>query len=858
VLNLSSSEGLFPNGLRVIVETVPESELAGMALAVDAGSAKDPENQLGLAHLVEHSVFEARHGDTPNVERRLNQLAASWNAQTTHDVVVYHAFAPARAFDGLLGVFADIAAEPLAGVDEAAFSHEQQVVEAERGMRDEHVQGQVASYLYQAIFSSSHPYARPVGGTRESIAGLSLAQAQAFASGNYKPELMTLYVFAPSSLEPFRHVSAAFKARFGGPLAHTEAEKTNTFRSPLTLNDAGALVRHEATVPTPELWLAWPLPAGTVEQRSRAKSLAELVSALIRPSFTSHRAVAGAGCGLIEEVLADVLACQITLNDTHDPEEVIARTLSELRQGFGEAKSNHGWSWSVQRDAAVSASLALESPETRTAIGAEQAREFQNPFLDFEVVGGLANLDLNQVTSMGFELADRKNTYAMLVEPTSSSAATARAQGMQAQREQTPPGEPPDAQQTLALVKRAAPREIKEFQLQNGLTVIAERHRGTPFVSAILGFHGSSSWATDPALGEAAALAESWHVQTPPADAGLSLHGQEYDDDRRFVARSVSPDLDAVLKALVGVRFPHFEWPNLRFRRMLPALTRAENGFAELAARQERSTLFGEHPYSAFAPAARADHVTTQAVDRFLLSTRRPDNAVVVVVADVDPDEIGKRVGSYFGSWSNPHGRKLELPPPIPLNVAHPARFVVVDEPSPQVDLRFSCLIERGRGKSHIAGKILADTFATFAHDSLRDRTGIAYYASGSFRELAAGAGEISISTSVDRSYVGQALALFERFAQLGADDIPANTLAWRRFESLEAAAFRDSTTIASADSLYDTWLGGRQLSDLEHEPEFIASITKDDLALPLATCSSNSVIVAIGDRSAIMAARQR
>src|SRR3954466_3856147 len=76
VFAVSSREGRFPNGMRVIVETVDDSSMAGIALAIDAGSVRDPEGQSGLAHLVEHNVFEAQHGDAPPVEQRLNRLAA--------------------------------------------------------------------------------------------------------------------------------------------------------------------------------------------------------------------------------------------------------------------------------------------------------------------------------------------------------------------------------------------------------------------------------------------------------------------------------------------------------------------------------------------------------------------------------------------------------------------------------------------------------------------------------------------------------------------------------------------------------------------------------------------------------------
>ncbi|HWZ87618.1 MAG TPA: insulinase family protein, partial [Polyangiaceae bacterium] len=593
-----------------------------------------------------------------------------------------------------------------------------------------------------------------------------------------------------------------------------------------------------------------------VEERARAKSLSSLTEDLIRPSFTSHRAVAHADCGLNEQVLGSVLSCRLVLNDAQSVEDIIDRTLSDLRTGFGEAKTDRGWFWGVQRDAAVNGSLELESLEARATNSAEQAREYNNPFLDREVLGALGALDLGTVSSLGYELADRKRTYAMLVQPASGASGGPRAEQEATQRRSLEPiGEAPDTQRTLALVKRGSPRELTEFELANGLTVIAQRRRGTPFVTAVLGFHGSSAWATDPALGEASALSETWRVDSAPSQVGLSLRWDEGQDDRHFVARAVAPDLDAVLKALARERFPHFDWPNLRFRRMLPWLTQSENSPDALASRQERQGLFGAHPYAAFAPAARADHVTTQAVDRFLLSVRRPDNAVLVIVSDAEPNAVRAGVADYFGTWAKPSTPKLPPPPPIDLTVERRPSLVIVDKPSSQVDLRFSCLIGHGTGKARVAQEVLADILTDRTHTALRNETGVAYFADGQFRVLAAGASEISVSTSVDTAHVGQALSFLKELSQLDVAEISDADLSWRRFQGLEATVFDDQTTASTANALYAAWLEDRPLFDLDFEQQYLASLSQADLAPSLATCNGHAVIVAVGNRAAIAAA---
>jgi len=87
---------------------------------------------------------------------------------------------------------------------------------------------------------------------------------------------------------------------------------------------------------------------------------------------------------------------------------------------------------------------------------------------------------------------------------------------------------------------------------------------------------------------------------------------------------------------------------------MLPSLTHDENSAEALAFREQRSALFGLHPYAAFAPAARADTVSTQAVYGFFLGMRRPDNAVLVIVSDTEPSAVRAGVEQYFGDWKRP------------------------------------------------------------------------------------------------------------------------------------------------------------------------------------------------------------
>jgi predicted Zn-dependent peptidase len=52
-----------PNGLTVIVWQRPEAPVFSFFTMVDAGSAQDPKNETGLAHMMEHMAFKG----TPDI-----------------------------------------------------------------------------------------------------------------------------------------------------------------------------------------------------------------------------------------------------------------------------------------------------------------------------------------------------------------------------------------------------------------------------------------------------------------------------------------------------------------------------------------------------------------------------------------------------------------------------------------------------------------------------------------------------------------------------------------------------------------------------------------------------------------------
>jgi zinc protease len=93
-LNIQQSGSVFEssNGYRFAVLPQPESRVVRLDVRYPVGSADDPKGKEGLAHLVEHLLFDveySRGGTKTSVSAELGRLAISSNAETHADYTVY-------------------------------------------------------------------------------------------------------------------------------------------------------------------------------------------------------------------------------------------------------------------------------------------------------------------------------------------------------------------------------------------------------------------------------------------------------------------------------------------------------------------------------------------------------------------------------------------------------------------------------------------------------------------------------------------------------------------------------------------------------------------------------------------------
>jgi zinc protease len=186
------------NGLTVLVrENDAPGEQAQLRLVVDAGSVLEDPDQAGVAHFLEHMLFNGTERFPGNeLTAQLEELGVAFgpdvNAFTTYDETVYSLEVPAT--DRLLETGLDVLVE---WADRATIAADD--VEAERGVvleelrqRDLGIEGRVAHVVQDLVLGGTEYADHPVIGTAEAIASVDAATIRRFYEDWYRPDLMTV------------------------------------------------------------------------------------------------------------------------------------------------------------------------------------------------------------------------------------------------------------------------------------------------------------------------------------------------------------------------------------------------------------------------------------------------------------------------------------------------------------------------------------------------------------------------------------------------------------------------------------------------------------------------------------------
>jgi len=179
------------NGLRVVLVHDPTATEVEVTMRYAVGGVDEPAGQAGIAHLVEHLMFQQVLG-SQTLFAHLEAGASEFNGATTPDATTYVARANPARLDELLSIEAVRAGLRCTSITDSVFEREREVVINELRQRSE--ASALRTSLQGAAFPGGHPYRVPLGGDEGSVAAITRAQACALAGAHNAPNNPVLVV----------------------------------------------------------------------------------------------------------------------------------------------------------------------------------------------------------------------------------------------------------------------------------------------------------------------------------------------------------------------------------------------------------------------------------------------------------------------------------------------------------------------------------------------------------------------------------------------------------------------------------------------------------------------------------------
>jgi zinc protease len=863
-----------PSGMRIIIEEDRSQPLVAVVAVVDVGSAQDPAGKEGLAHLVEHLTFRSKpDGKLPLASLLDFGGAGSWNAFTNHDLTTYHMVGPAEALPQLLALEGKRLLSPLAGLDAQTFEVEQGVVKNEINQRDERGQATaIQSKLYGALYPEGHPYHRPVAGTEASVAGLTLADAQAFVQKYYLPRNITLYVSGDLDLATIQRVfDASLPLEFlDAPASGPVPPAKRLSQEPPAVPNLPAKTQLETIrgpAESPTLYIGWSLPGGLASQRYLERFARTVFERVSTRAATLGSDIEGLSASLDEGRYGNTLICAVRLKTGKDPEKSLTKVLDQVVQMWAPVDSNSDrviesaadFHW-LQNTAVVGVALQTESVSSRAIDKATLIHWTGDPQAWSKDLKAIYDMSPAKMNSFAYDWLGRDRARAVFVEP-SGGAAPPGGSG--------PPGvfAAPEnvrvkiAPEALTTFVHGPTRDIHAFTMNNGMAVFLVRRTSAPTVAVTLGFRGGS--ATSEPLG-AASLATSMARPTqtrngPAAKFGGRVSLSANADTTYYTGRAASGNLENVLALLSdNVRTLHVDGSmKVVWNELVDSQRRAD---AVGTSKADRAFLEQTYRGSALGRTAQAsdfDHLGTGDLQTWIDRSIRPKDAALAVVGDIDFIEAEKLVRSWFEGWEGAPDPRAEArlsasPTDGPVQVVH------VDRPGvKQTEIRLGCSMPTTSQTDIIALRLLGARVRSRLNSFARISLGGSYGFNGgaSVHRQVSG---LDVSGTVDSAAVTRVLAVARKELDgLGSVSVGEDELGLLKWRQGLASNLRYATNSDLARGLVSVRLSGLPIDAIQKYPEMLAAVTAEDIARVGAACRKTAVLLVSGDPDVVNRALQ-
>ncbi len=770
-------EVVLDNGLRVISLEDFSCPIVAVNLWYHVGSKDEDPARQGFAHMFEHMMFRGtdRLDSTAHFDL-IRKTGGDCNAYTTFDQTVYTQSLPANQLDLVLWLEAERMS--MLKIDQTAFDTERKVVEEERRMGLNRPYGKLLEKALPELFAD-HPYRWSTIGSIPDLRAASVPELRAFWTKYYVPNNATLVVVGAVK---HAEVEQLAKRNFGW--IPRGAEPPRVPMPELKPYSKREVVLTEDNAPAPLVGLLFrgvPLnhpDAMAIELMTNMLGGGESSRLYRRIVAEDESAVLALAAELSLEQDGMVAAGAVLSPVGSNPDKVLAamteeivRLQSELVQPEELEKARNQMLKSLivesltveSKAAALGQAAVLEGDVARVNTRVERirsvtpadiqrvAKTYMNP--EHAITGKVKSNLMGSLGSMlGFK-GDKEDAPITGVPETDPPRPGRPGVERPADRR---------AQYPLAgPLKYETSQTSQELTLDNGLKVIVVENREVPFVTVQLGLEAGAWTESKPGTAEMAIgmltkgteNRNEKELATELETYAISLSGSAAMDSSSLSLGALPEHIDRGLQLMSEVvlknTMPVEEFKKLK-KQMSTQLAVSEKTPTEIASRELRQRLYGDHPYGRTTTGTVADLKLLELEDlRTWWSTfARPDMCTLIFSGDIDLAQAGSLAKKYFIEWQSNGERPSVVLPSMP--AATPTHIYLVDNDSVQSEIRVGHRSITRDDPDYSASRVVSGyfggAFSSRLNETIRVKKGLTYGANGGFSAQKQ-AGQFAIST---------------------------------------------------------------------------------------------------------------
>lgn len=188
------------NGIRVVIEAVPNVRSVALGIYVDCGSAFENKENNGISHMIEHMMFKGTtNRSAKDLARETALLGDDMNAYTSKELTCYYARILDEHLPAMAEILGDMFTNSLFAEDD--LEREKSVILDEIDMYEDSPEDLVQEQIQKLVWNN-HPLGYIISGTKENVTRITRQELMDFWRQHYTAEHMVISVAGNVETEP--------------------------------------------------------------------------------------------------------------------------------------------------------------------------------------------------------------------------------------------------------------------------------------------------------------------------------------------------------------------------------------------------------------------------------------------------------------------------------------------------------------------------------------------------------------------------------------------------------------------------------------------------------------------------------